>query len=613
MKNMKKLLLSLLIFTAYIGYSQEYSYIDFGNNSSVTSGNWNNVIPTVQNQTGLTLNLIDSNGNPTGAVFTLTDSFDFINANGTTSPNGALPFPSSATRDSFFGATSGAFNGNVTLTGGFTLSGLDPTKYYSFSVFSSRTGVSDNRETLYTVVGSTTGSQALNPSNNTSNTADILNIQPNAGGEIILTAQPGPNNNNSFGFFYMGALQIIKSDTPIGDTTPDPELALTYPNGGHLWEVGKTVRIKWESISIADIQIEFSSDNGATWATVATAPGSLQYYDYTVPNNISTQCLIRISGEGLSDTSDNTFEIIPNEGDVFRIVVLGSSTAAGTGPSDGNNAWVNRYRTYLVEGDTRYEIINLALGGFATYNILPTGSTIPAGVNRTVDTERNITKALSLNPGGIIINMPSNDAASGYPVADQITNYNLISAEAASAGVPLWVTTPQPRNFGSNTTNLNIQLQMITETYNLFGNDNTVDFWTGFPVANNNGILPQYDSGDGIHMNDAAHLILFQRILDKGIHTAVMNAVLDVEEYQVATTKVFPNPMTQNCTIQFSEAVFGNVTVSLTDMLGKNVYTTNHTASNNQIQLTRGELNSGLYIMSITYNNKSITKRIIIN
>ncbi|MCK7590678.1 T9SS type A sorting domain-containing protein [Subsaxibacter sp. CAU 1640] len=610
---MKKILLSLLLITSFIGYSQEYSYIDFGNSGTVTSGNWNNLVVSTQNQDGLTLNLIDSNGNTTGAVLTLTDSFDHINANGTTSPNGALPFPSSATRDSFFGATDAGFNGNVNPTGGFTLSGLDPTKYYSFSVFSSRTGVSDNRETLYTVVGSTTASQALNPSNNTSNTADILNIQPNASGEITLTAQPGPNNNNGFGFYYLGALQLIKSDTPIGDTTPDPELALTYPNGGHLWEVGKTVRIKWESISITDMQIEFSSDNGANWNVVATAPGSLQYYDYVVPNQISTDCLIRISGEGLADTSDGTFEIIPNEGDVFRIVVLGSSTAAGTGPSDGNNAWVNRYRTYLVEGDTRYEVINLALGGFATYNILPTGSTIPAGVNRTIDTERNITKALSLNPGGIIINMPSNDAASGYPVADQIANYNLISADAASANVPLWVTTPQPRNFGANTTNLNIQLQMITETYNLFGNDNTVDFWTGFPVADNNGILPQYDSGDGIHMNDAAHLILFQRILGKGIHTAVMNAALSVEDFQVATTKIFPNPMIQNCTIQFSEAVFGNVNVTMTDMLGKNVFSSNQTVSNNQIQVTRGTLKSGIYIMSINYNNKSVTSKIIIN
>ncbi len=610
---MKKLLLSFLILTVFIGYSQEYSYVDFGNSATVTAGNWNNLVVTTQNQEGLSLGLIDSNGNTTGATLTLSDSFDHINANGTTSPNGALPFPSSSTRDSFFGATDAGFNGNVNPTGGFTLSGLDPTKYYSFSIFSSRAGVSDNRETLYTVVGSTTASQALNPSNNTTDTADILNIQPNASGVITLTAQPGTNNNNSFGFYYLGALQLIKSDTPIGDTTPDPELTLTYPNGGHLWEVGKTVRVKWSSISVPDMLIEFSSDNGVTWSTIATAPGSLQYYDMIVPNEISTECLVRISGEGLADISENRFTVIENEGIAYRIVILGSSTAAGTGPSDGNNAWVPKYKTYLTEMDTRYEVINLALGGFATYNILPTGSTIPAGVNRTIDIERNITKALSLNPGGIIINMPSNDAASGYPVSDQIANYNLISAEAVSANVPMWVTTPQPRNFGSNTTNLNIQLQMIPETYNLFGNDYTVDFWTGFPVANNNGILPIYDSGDGIHMNDAAHQILYDRIIGKGIHTTVRDNALNIDEFEVATIKIFPNPIVQDCTIQFSEAVFGNVNITMTDMLGKKVYTTNQTIDNGSVRFERGNLESGLYVMSLSYNNKSIAKQIIIN
>ncbi|MBN1481412.1 hypothetical protein EH223_03505 [candidate division KSB1 bacterium] len=31
----------------------------------------------------------------------------------------------------------------------------------------------------------------------------------------------------------------------------------------------------------------------------------------------------------------------------FRIVILGSSTAAGTGPSRSDSAWVNRYRRYV--------------------------------------------------------------------------------------------------------------------------------------------------------------------------------------------------------------------------------------------------------------------------
>jgi len=265
--------------------------------------------------------------------------------------------------------------------------------------------------------------------------------------------------------------------------------------------------------------------------------------------------------------------------------------------------------------DTRYEVLNLALGGYATYNILPTGTPIPTGVNRTIDTQRNITKALELMPGGIIINMPSNDAASGYPVEDQLNNYNLISTDATDQNVPLWVTTPQPRNFGSNTTNQNIQIQMVTETNNLFG-EFAVDFWTDLGLENNNGILPQYDAGDGIHMNDAGHQILYDRIIGKGIHTIVKNNAdaLDIEEFVSNDFMLFPNPISTTATIKFSETITGNVTISVMDMLGKQIAKTSETpTSHNAMTWSRNNLKSGFYIMHISYQNKVLTKRILIN
>lgn len=611
---MKKTLLFIVLLISFFGNAQQNAFIDFGNSANASSGNWNNVIPTVQNETGLSVDLIDSEGTATGVTLTITDSFDFINANGTASPNAALPFVASATRDSFFGATDVGFNGNITLTGGFTLTGLDATKYYSFSVFSSRAGVSDNRETLYTVSGASTAAEALNVSNNTSNTADILNIQPSASGNITFQAEPGENNNNNRGFFYLGALQLIISDEPITNTAPDPELSLTYPNGGHLWEVNKTVRVKWASISVADVLVEFSSDNGDSWSSIAAAPGAVQYYDMLVPDIISTECLVRISGEGLSDTSDAVFETIPNEGVVYKIVVLGSSTAFGTGPSNPDNAWVNKYRDYLEGGDTRYEVVNLALGGYATYNILPTGTTIPAGVTRTVDTERNITKALSLNPGGIIINMPSNDAASGYPVVDQLYNYSLISAAASGANVPLWVTTPQPRNFGSNTVNLDIQVQMVAETYSVFDNM-AIDFWTGFVQADNNGILAQYDSGDGIHMNDAGHQILYERVIGKSIEITVKDNVdaLGVDDFEQQLVQLYPNPVTDYLNIKFTQNVTQPVTITITDVLGKTVSESQIPVYNNTIKWARQNLETGLYLLTIQNQNQTSTHRLLIN
>ena len=47
----------------------------------------------------------------------------------------------------------------------------------------------------------------------------------------------------------------------------------------------------------------------------------------------------------------------------YKIVVLGSSTAAGAGVSSSDSAWVNRYRNYLESINPDNEVINLAVGG----------------------------------------------------------------------------------------------------------------------------------------------------------------------------------------------------------------------------------------------------------
>ncbi|MFT5667674.1 MAG: lysophospholipase L1-like esterase, partial [Vicingaceae bacterium] len=55
----------------------------------------------------------------------------------------------------------------------------------------------------------------------------------------------------------------------------------------------------------------------------------------------------------------------------IHVVVLGSSTAAGTGPSSSDSAWVNRYRRHLQALNPQNVVTNLGVGGTTTYNIMP--------------------------------------------------------------------------------------------------------------------------------------------------------------------------------------------------------------------------------------------------
>ena len=46
----------------------------------------------------------------------------------------------------------------------------------------------------------------------------------------------------------------------------------------------------------------------------------------------------------------------------IRVVILGSSTAAGYGTSNIDIAWVNKYRVYLETINSNNEVINLSQG-----------------------------------------------------------------------------------------------------------------------------------------------------------------------------------------------------------------------------------------------------------
>ncbi|MBU3820766.1 T9SS type A sorting domain-containing protein [Flavobacteriaceae bacterium XHP0103] len=234
---MKKttLFLILITFTCVI-YAQDITLIDFGLPGQTTGGSWNNI--TDPATTGVDISLNDTNSNASG-IFTLTDAFDDdINGWGTTSPSSPASdwAPDTATGDNFFGEDEDFTDATLSNepTGGFTLSGLEDGKYYSFNIFASRIGSNgENRETLYTITGNAAPQTAtLDAAENTSNVATILNIQPNSG-VITIQVEKGVNNNNFYGFYYIGAMEMTKTDNVLSSETKSLDIgtvSVVYPN-----------------------------------------------------------------------------------------------------------------------------------------------------------------------------------------------------------------------------------------------------------------------------------------------------------------------------------------------------------------------------------------------
>lgn len=197
----------------------------------------------------------------------------------------------------------------------------------------------------------------------------------------------------------------------------------------------------------------------------------------------------------------------------WKIVVLGSSTAYGTGASTYDSSWVGKFTAYVKRKNSANEVYNLGIPGFTTYqNLCPTGFVPPA--NRpTPNAAFNISAALALQPDAIVINMPSNDASNGYSLEEQQANFERTLSLADAANVPVWVTTTQPRNNMSND-QINNLIAMRNWINGRLG-DKAVDFWS--TVANPDGSINSTYGYDYVHVNNLGHELFYSRIKAESI------------------------------------------------------------------------------------------------
>ncbi len=149
--------------------------------------------------------LLNAAGQSTGISLSMSDNMLSTNSAGTASG----PYPAGATRDSFFGLT-GSFGGYTEDGQGvFEFNNCNPAQAYSFRIYTSRIGGSENRETRYTLTGQNSATGDLTISENVSEILNLGPIYPNAAGRITLTVSAGPNNDHSSKFYYLGLIEIL--------------------------------------------------------------------------------------------------------------------------------------------------------------------------------------------------------------------------------------------------------------------------------------------------------------------------------------------------------------------------------------------------------------------
>lgn len=129
-----------------------------------------------------------------------------------------------------------------------------------------------------------------------------------------------PNNPNTTSLvkvqdYSNNCIQDISNAT-FTIAPPQPYITIIYPNSNVTTYANNSITLQWISayISSSFVKIEFTSDNGLTWQTVAEPTENDGSYVWTLPNINSLQCKFRISeynNPAVFDISDVAFKIVP--------------------------------------------------------------------------------------------------------------------------------------------------------------------------------------------------------------------------------------------------------------------------------------------------------------
>ena len=168
---------------------------------------------------------------------------------------------------------------------------------------------------------------------------------------------------------YYASSYYDESDSTFTVTKP---VTLIQPNFGGILQVGSVYPIIWQSDGISNVyDLFYSTNNGSTWTTIATAYNtSTNTYNWTVPNTPSTTCLMRVRdniNNCKEDTSNVNFTIsttappitllTPNGNDTIPSCQSYNITWSETSPigtydiaysTNGGGTWTNIVTNYAT-------------------------------------------------------------------------------------------------------------------------------------------------------------------------------------------------------------------------------------------------------------------------
>lgn len=168
-----------------------------------------------------------------------------------------------------------------------------------------------------------------------------------------------------------------------------PEIEVTFPMGGESLNPGEEVTIRWDAQGNGNLTIYYSVNKGLKWTKIASdIPSTQEYFNWTVPQTISANAILKVTDGKISGQSKATFYII-NEPKNLQ--------ASSSAPKSIQLSWeavsgANSYDVYILNPqDTHMQLLGNTAATSYNFENLIEGATYWMSV-RAINTAGAISK-----------------------------------------------------------------------------------------------------------------------------------------------------------------------------------------------------------------------------
>ena len=88
-------------------------------------------------------------------------------------------------------------------------------------------------------------------------------------------------------------LQYVQDESDGYFSIPTPTVDIEYPTGGESFASSSGQYVSWQSYSMANVVLEYTTDNGASWINIGTFNASDNYANWATPTATTNQARIR--------------------------------------------------------------------------------------------------------------------------------------------------------------------------------------------------------------------------------------------------------------------------------------------------------------------------------